>query len=97
MISRVSVTSKSSAWVSRLSVSVTLVSFAPRIFLTASTRVMSLVNSPSIFMISSPDLRPARYAGVSSIGETMVSMPFRVVISMPRPPKLPLVSTWSSL
>ena len=74
-----------------------LVPFGPRIFLTASTSGMSLVNSSSILMIWSPDLTPARYAGVSSIGETTVSTLLRVVISMPRPPKLPRVSTCSSL
>jgi len=65
----------------------------PRIFLTASIRLMSLVNSFSILMILSPGLMPARSAGVSSMGVTTVRMPSLVVISRPRPPKLPLVST----
>ena len=59
-------------------VSLTLVFFGPRIFLTASTRLMSLVNSPSILRMMSWALIPARAAGVSSIGDTTVSMPLRL-------------------
>ena len=51
MTSRVSVTSNSSGRFSRFSVSVTRVSFGPRIFLTASGSDMSFVNSPSILSI----------------------------------------------
>ena len=97
MTSRVSETSKISFTPSRLIERMTLLPFGPRIFFTASTRVMSLVNWPSILMIMSPALTPALYAGVSSIGDTTVRTLLRIVISMPRPPKLPLVSTCSSL
>ncbi len=31
------------------------------------------------------------------MGETTVRTPSRMVISIPNPPKLPVVSTWSSL
>ena len=60
MTSRTSETSKSAFTPSRLIERTTLLPFGPRIFLTASTSVMSLVNSPSILMIWSPALTPAR-------------------------------------
>src|SRR5207247_9589872 len=76
---------------------VTLSRARPRIRLTASGSCMSLVTSPSIFTIRSPVFRPARYAGVPSIGDTTVRMSSLRVISMPSPPKEPDVSTCISL
>ena len=93
MTSRMSETSNGSLVPSRRIVTVTFVPFGPRIFLTASGRLMSLVASPSIFTIRSPGWMPARHAGVPSIGATTVSTSSRIVISIPRPPKLPEVST----
>ena len=43
---------------------------APRIFSTASCRLRPCTGSPSSWVIRSPALKPAREAGVSSIGET---------------------------
>ena len=97
MTSRVIETLISSAAPSRRIVSLILLPRGPRIFFTASIRFMPLVNSSSILRIWSPGCIPARKAGVSSIGDTTVKMPSLRVISMPRPPKLPRVSTWSSL
>ncbi len=97
MTSRLRVSVIQSGRFSRRRVSLILVPSGPRISFTASISDMSLVNSSSILMIWSPGLTPARNAGVSSIGETTVSTPLRCVISMPRPPKLPRVSTCSSL
>ena len=65
----------------------------PRMRLTASVSCMSLVVMPSIFTMRSPGCSPTRWAGVPSMGVTTVRTSSRSVISMPRPPKLPLVST----
>ncbi len=97
MISRIKVKLMSSATPSLLMEMVILLPLGPRIRLTASMRVISFVNSSSILKIWSPDLIPALNAGVSSMGETTVRMPPLIVISMPRPPKRPWVSIWSSL
>ncbi len=72
---------------------VTFVPGLPRMRLTASESCMSLVVSPSILTMRSPGWRPARKAGVPSMGDTTVRMSSRRVISMPSPPKLPEVST----
>jgi len=82
---------------SRTTVIVTFVPGLPRMRLTASGSCMSFVTRPSIFTMRSPVCRPARKAGVPSIGDTTVRTSSRRVISMPRPPKLPLVSTCISL
>jgi len=76
---------------------VTFDPLGPRSFRTVSIRVRSLVSWPSIFTIRSPGWMPARSAGVPSMGATTVSMRSFTVISMPRPPKLPEVSTCISL
>ena len=78
-------------------VRVTLVFSGPLIFFTASWMVMPFVIWPSIFRIRSPALSPALNAGVSSMGETTVSWSFCMAITIPSPPKVPLVSTCSSL
>ena len=72
---------------------VTFVPGLPRMRFTASASCMSFVARPSILTIRSPVCRPARLAGVPSIGATTVRMSSYSVISMPRPPKLPEVST----
>ena len=69
------------------------VPFCPRISLTASMSVMSLVDLPSISIIRSPARIPARNAGVSSIGLTTVGAPFFSESSMPKPAKLPFVAS----
>ena len=65
----------------------------PRIRLTASESCMSLVDMPSILTIRSPGRMPARKAGVPSMGVTTVRISSLRVISMPRPPNWPVVST----
>jgi len=50
------------------------------------------VGVSSILTILSPVLRPALYAGVSSMGETIVNILSLVVISIPSPPKFYLSS-----
>ena len=56
-----------------------------------------LIESPFIPIIKSPDFIPAFAAGVSSIGETTFTTPSSIVISIPKPPKVPLVFTCMSL
>jgi hypothetical protein len=56
-----------------------------------------LVDSPLIFTIWSLAWIPAPAAGVSSIGETIVSTPSFRVISMPSPPNSPFTSVFISL
>ncbi len=97
MTPRVSVKSLNLRQPSRMTVSVTLVPSLPLICFTALNSVMFLVVSPLILTILSPGLRPAWYAGVSSIGETMVRTPFSRVISIPNPPKSPANSDLNSL
>ena len=77
--------------------STTSVPGLPRIFSTAFESGMPRVAVSSIFTIRSPDLMPARNAGVSSIGETTRTTPSSTPTSMPRPPNLPWVETCSSL
>ena len=80
----------------RIIVRFTLVPGSPRSCLTASLKVISSVLLPSIFMIRSPGFTPARYAGVSSKGVTMVNNPSFKVISIPNPPNSPSVSIFIS-
>ena len=54
-------------------------------------------DSPLILTIWSPDWMPACAAGVSSIGDTIVSTPSLSVISMPSPPNSPFTSVFISL
>ncbi len=76
---------------------VTGVSLGPRMSATASVSCISFVALSPILTILSPESRPALCAGVSSIGATTVrTLSFRP-ISMPIPPKLPLVSICISL
>ena len=63
----------------------------PRIFLTASSKVIFAVGSPLINAITSPPLIPACHAGVSSIAHITVNKSFFIVIVIPKPPKEPLV------
>ena len=75
----------------------TLVPGSPRSFLTASSSEMPSVASPSISMILSPDSRPARNAGVPSIGAITVSIVSLMPMVMPRPPNCPAVSSRMAL
>ena len=52
-----------------------------------------MTGSPSICVIRSPLWKPARAAGVSSIGEMTLTSPFSSVTSMPKPPNSPRVWT----
>ena len=80
----------------RKTVITTFSPLGPRIFLTAFQSIISLVDSPSIFIITSPVLIPALYAGVFSIGEITVRRPFGMLITIPIPPNLPFVSIFKS-
>ena len=74
----------------RMMVTVTLDPLGPRIIRTASRR--SLASWPSTLMMRSPASMPALCAGVSSIGEMTVTNPSRMVMWIPMPVNLPLVS-----
>ena len=54
------------------------------------------IRDSKYFKILSPASTPARWAGVSSMGAMTVKIPSFMAISIPKPPKRPLVSTWSS-
>ena len=88
MIARVITTSNGGAS-ARFKVSRTLVPGSPRMEWTASISLMSRTGLPSTWVIRSPVLRPARSAGVSSIGEITLINPSSWVTWMPRPPKRP--------
>ena len=75
----------------------TLLPTGPRSFETDSLIVRPLIDSPSTPMIKSPDFIPALAAGVSSIGDTTLTTPSSIVISIPNPPNFPLVLTCISL
>ncbi|MCY1553960.1 hypothetical protein D9M68_904940 [compost metagenome] len=60
---------------------------------TASSRVRPCTCVPSISMMRSLAMMPALAAGVSSMGETTLTMPSSMVTSMPRPPNSPEVSS----
>ncbi|MGY4312690.1 hypothetical protein ACVWW1_001993 [Bradyrhizobium sp. JR3.5] len=64
---------------------------APFILLTAWSSVRPWICSSSIEVITSPDMMPAREAGVSSIGATTLTKPSSIVTSMPSPPNSPCV------
>jgi hypothetical protein len=64
--------------------------------LTASFRGMFTVESLPMRTMRSPARMPATAAGVSSMGATTVGVPFRMAMTMPRPPKEPRVPTFIS-
>jgi hypothetical protein len=66
-------------------VRMTGVPFLPRILSTASCIVILPVSEPSILSRRSPERMPERAPGVSSMGETTVSMRSLIVITMPTP------------
>ncbi len=68
----------------------------PRILSTASCSVRPSTGSPSIAVMKSLGRRPALAAGVSSIGDTILTSPFSMVTSMPSPPNSPRVCTCMS-
>ena len=78
-------------------ISSTLVLGSPRMRLTASLRVRPLTGVSSILLIRSPDLSPARKAGEPSMGETTLTKPSSIAISMPTPTNLPVVPSLNSL
>ncbi len=92
MIARFSVTSNGLAvprWIRSL---ISLLT-GPRILATASLSDMPLTGSLSMATIRSPGLMPALAAGVSSIGDTTLTMLFSMVTSMPSPPNSPRTCT----
>src|SRR6476619_729921 len=91
--SRIIFTSKGSSTPLRTIVSVIGACTCPRIFSTASRRVRPWICSLSRAVMKSPLCRPARAAGVSSMGETTLIKPFSIVTSSPRPPNSPWVCT----
>ena len=93
---RAMLTSMGSSLPTRRRVSAMLVLTGPRIRSTASDRLRPRTGSSSMWVITSPARMPARWAGVSSIGETTLTRPFSIVTSMPRPPNSPLVWTCMS-
>ena len=92
MISRTSLTVKGGLR-SRTIVRVIEVPTAPRICLTASVRFIPMIEFPSMEVIKSPAITPARAAGVPSIGEMTLTAPSSLVTSRPRPPYCPRVSS----
>ncbi len=96
IISRTSLKSIGSENPSRIIVITTVVPFRPLIFFTASQSIISLLVSPSTLIILSPAFIPALYAGVPSIGEITVRIPFCIVITIPIPPNSPWVSICNS-
>ena len=78
-------------------VSVTLVAGSPRMRLTAWSTVRPLTGVSSMRVIRSPLFRPARKAGEPSIGETTLTRPSSMPISMPTPTNLPVVPSRNSL
>ena len=69
----------------------------PRICFTASFSGRPTIDLPSMAVRKSPDLMPARAAGVPSIGDTTFTKPSCAVTSMPRPPYSPEVCVCMSL
>ena len=96
MIARVSLTSNGSC-PSRRTVNVISLLTGPRIFSTASGRVRPWTGVPSRWVIRSAGFKPARAAGVSSIGETTFTSPLSIDTSIPSPPNSPRVWTFMSL
>ncbi len=96
MAARVRLKSLGASKPSRKTVITTLVPMSPRILCTASISSMLSVLAPSILRIMSPGLMPALSAGVPSMGLTTVSTWFFMLISIPKPPKLPSVSWFMS-
>ena len=97
MISRMIGKSCGSLQPSRATVRVTGVPGSPRILPTAVSEDMFVVGTPSMKTILSPLWSPARAAGVSGIGEMIVSSPSAALKVKPMPPKLPLVEVLKSL
>ena len=58
---------------------------------------MSLSDVSSTLIIRSPDFTPTLFAGVSSIGAITFTKSSSIVISIPRPPNLPVVPIFNSL
>ena len=77
-------------------VSVTLVLGSPRMRLTAWSIVRPLTAVSSMRVIRSPARSPARNAGEPSIGETTLTRPSSIEISMPTPTKRPVVPSRNS-
>ena len=75
----------------------TLVAGSPRIFLTAWSSVRPRTAVSSMRLIRSPLFRPARKAGEPSMGETILTRPSSMPISMPTPTNLPVVPSRNSL
>ena len=86
MMARRSVTVRGSGQLTREISKSTVLPAGPRMRLTTSDSGMSVVDAPSIARIKSSDLRPARCAGVSSMGDMTVSFFSRNVMMTPTPP-----------
>ncbi len=71
----------------------TVVPFFPFISETAYSRAISCVDLPSICLILSRGINPARSPGVSLIGATIVSSPSRIPTTIPIPSKAPFISS----
>ena len=78
-------------------VSTTLVAGSPRMRLMAWSIPRPLTGVSSMRVIRSPVLSPARKAGEPSIGETILTTPSSMPISMPTPTKRPVVPSRNSL
>ena len=96
MVSRVSDTSNGSDRSLRLILRRTVELTGPRILSTAWFSVSPCTCSSSMWVMTSLARRPARAAGVSSIGVTTLTRPSSIVTSMPRPPNSPRVCTCMS-
>ena len=97
MTARVSVkaliVSRERAGSNRTMVIVTFVPGSPRSFESTSLGRGFLSVSLLILTILSPAIRPARWAGDPTNGDTTVISRCLLMISSPRPPYIPLVST----
>ena len=70
---------------------------SPLINFTASPISISFNDWSSTLIIRSPASTPALWAGVSSMGVMTLTNPSSVVISIPKPPNLPVVPIFNSL
>ena len=91
MMARTSVMSNALLSPARERVKTTSEPSGPRIFSTASCRLIPRTGAPSSLTIISPARMPARCAGVSAIGATTLINPSSATTSIPSPPNRPSV------
>ncbi len=93
---RVMVTLKLRFSLRRMIMRRTCVSGSPRMRRTASPMVMPRTGASSIWLMRSLAIRPARKAGEPSMGETTLTSPSSIEISIPTPTNRPAVPSRNS-